>query len=99
MLKLAVPWTAFMETLSPMPRMAPPSEGRERLGSLEPGAKALPSPLLDLKSLLLGAVVPVSAWIAIGLGLLGPATAHGAVADVGALGLMIGRSPFLRRFP
>lgn len=69
------------------------------MGPLEPGAKALPSPLLDLKLLLLGAVVPMSAWIAVGLGLLGPATTHGAVADVGALGLMIGRSPFLRRFP
>lgn len=78
MLKLAVPCAAFIATFSPMPLIAPPPEGRDtggRLGPLDPVAKALPSLLLDLKSLLLGAVVLASACMAVGFGILGPATA------------------------
>jgi hypothetical protein len=47
-----------MAIFSPMPLIEPPPEGRERggrLGPLAPGAKALLSLLMDLKSLLLGA--------------------------------------------
>jgi hypothetical protein len=74
-------------------------DGREA-GIARAGSKGAPFVVVGFEVIAARCGGAVSAWIAFGLGLLGPATASmEPLPTFGALGLMIGRSPSLRCFP